>query len=170
MKIKKRTFYVPYNFDGRYEIKTYSNVGKDYGDSKTANKGFLFNFFRFYRKVKNNDELQYKRCDTYSDWKSYIEGKYEDVKNVDFHKYLYMRRRQAKQSAELIKAIVVPVEVAILSLVFKENTNIDIWVVSAAALFLCIFLSYEISNYNEEENFYEDCINVLFADENNHDA
>lgn len=32
--------YCPYNLDLRKELRTYKNIGKDYGNYKTADKGW----------------------------------------------------------------------------------------------------------------------------------
>ena len=42
--------YMPYGFDENYEYKTYRNIGKDYGDSRTANAGHIENIKRYFRK------------------------------------------------------------------------------------------------------------------------
>ena len=38
--------YMPYGFDENYEYKTYRNIGKDYGDSRTADAGHIENIKR----------------------------------------------------------------------------------------------------------------------------
>lgn len=42
--------YMPYGFDENYEYKTYRNIGKDYGDSRTANAGHIENIKKVFSK------------------------------------------------------------------------------------------------------------------------
>lgn len=51
--------YMPYGFDENYEYKTYRNIGKDYGDSRTANAGHIENIKRYFRKKVNKKQKYY---------------------------------------------------------------------------------------------------------------
>lgn len=47
----KDTYFKPYGINIEYEYKTYKFVGRDYGNRKSANLGWLGNFKRFLRKM-----------------------------------------------------------------------------------------------------------------------
>ena len=53
--------YMPYGFDENYEYKTYRNIGKDYGDSRTANAGHIENIKRYFRKKVNKTHFHQNR-------------------------------------------------------------------------------------------------------------
>lgn len=47
--------YKPYMIDIKYECRTYQYVGRDYGNSKSADLSCIFNFDRFIRKIWNRN-------------------------------------------------------------------------------------------------------------------
>ena len=64
--------YYPYNIDLEKELRTYKNIGNDYGNYKTADKGWILNVYRYLRKKRNKNNKNYFSCNTYSEWKDYI--------------------------------------------------------------------------------------------------
>ena len=119
-----------YNFNEKYEMKTYRYVGKDYGNRKTANRGVLSNIRRWFRKKTNKTEKKYKFCDTYLEWKNHIKEIFP-VKNSceidNFLHWLEQQMRYAKWELEAVKIILIPIYIALLSIddVFTKN-NVEI--------------------------------------------
>ena len=115
----KNKLFQPYGLDMQYEFQTYKSVGQDYGNWKTANLGLWFNLKRLVRKyITNKKEKHYKRCDTYTEWKAHITeilpkglNSYEDMLH-----WLYRERRREERFLEAVKAILIPVYIALLGI------------------------------------------------------
>ena len=91
--------YMPYGFDENYEYKTYRNIGKDYGDSRTADAGHIENIKRYFRKKVNKTQKYYATCDTYTQWKNYIKKNTEKYQ-MDIENYKQRCTRGYKRYKE----------------------------------------------------------------------
>lgn len=156
--------YKPYMIDIKYEFKTYQHVGKEYGNSKSADLGCVSNFRRFIRRIWNRKQNKYKFCNTFSDWKEHITSVLN--KNIlnydDMVHWLIDERNFAKQYLESIKAILIPIYIALIgvySLFLNEGDN------PLCALILIMLLIVAVSVYflhdaTEKVAFFEDCIQI----------
>ena len=126
----KKQKYKPYFFDYKYELKTYKHIGLDYGDSVSANKGWIQNARRWFRKhIYNRADSKYKTCDTYEDWEIHVKSKLPmrtDYKN--YMHWLIMQRQFAERELEIVKAILIPIYIALLSMkeIFFLNKTPDL--------------------------------------------
>ena len=137
----KTQYFQAYNLNMEYEFNTYKNVGKDYGNRKNANLGMLLNWKRFKRKcIENKEEKVYKFCNTYTEWKTHV----KEILPVEFNNYddmlhwLYMKKRDAESFLEAIKAILIPVYIALLGVMeFVEPFNSDKYAIGSIEEKLC---------------------------------
>lgn len=110
--------YTPYFFDIKYEKRTYKHIGKDYGDRKTADRGLIKNFLRWYRKrIYNRKELKYKFCNTYEEWKHYLlERKFCNISDKqNMIKFLNKQKMFCEKLFESIKTVIIPIYIALYS-------------------------------------------------------
>ena len=114
--MKKKCF-KPYEIDIEYEQRTYKYVGRDYGNSKNVSLGFLKNFLRFFRKMRNRKQEKYAICNTYTEWESHVRNVVnKDILNSnDLIHWLYHKRNLEKQILEAVKTIVIPLYLAMLT-------------------------------------------------------
>lgn len=156
--------YRPYMIDITYELETYKNIGRDYGNSKTADIGGVFNFFRFVRKFKNRKQTKYRFCNTYSDWEKHMHNVLN--KNIinydDMVHWLIGHRNYAKQRLEAVKAVLIPIYITLISLYKvlwgKEN---DPMITVLIPLFITVFASaYILSDATVKVNFFDDFIKI----------
>lgn len=56
-----KKYFRPYDYDLDFEFKTYQCIGRDYGNSKTANQGWICNLKRFLerREIKNRQNINF---------------------------------------------------------------------------------------------------------------
>lgn len=113
-----RVKYKPFNLDMNYELETYKHIGKDYGDAKNANKGLSANFLRFVRRWTNRNQVNYKICNTYSDWEAHVECVLnKKIRNYsDMIHWLTGRKRFNVFIQEAVKSVIIPIYIAIFSL------------------------------------------------------
>ena len=163
----KKQKYKPYFFDFKYELKTYKYIGLDYGNSVIANKGLIRNFTRWFRKhIYNRTDSKYKICNTYEDWEIYVKSKLPirtDCKN--YLHWLINQKRLAESDLETVKAILIPIYIALLSMkdVFFNGKAFDfvtalILIIAIAIISLCIL-------YKEKEalDFWNDWIEIVYS-------
>lgn len=170
--------YTPYFIDIKYEKRTYKHIGLDYGDHRTADKGWIRNFLRWYRKkLYNRKELKYKFCNTYEEWKLYLlEKKFcntYDKQNII--KFLNDRKRSYEKMFDSIKTVIIPIYIALYSgmiaIMDKFSTEMEatesesrelmfICVISMT-LFILTISFYWIFQHKSDIYFYEDYIDCL---------
>ena len=156
--------YKPYGINIEYELKTYKYVGMDYGNYKTANRGVLFNLKRFLRKICNKGERKYKFCNTYSEWETHVNYIVrKDITNYrDFVHWLYGKRNDAKEYLEAIKTILIPLYIAIFSLIqYFDNEKIGFEEILVGAILISFFSLKFLCEANEKVNFYKDLITII---------
>lgn len=170
--------YTPYFLDFNYERRTYNHIGKDYGNRRSANKGWLGNFFRWYRKrIYNRKESKYKFCDTYEEWKLYLAerefGNVYNKKNVI--RLLCKRKRNFEKLYEAIKTIIIPIYIALYSALIAIMNKFSTEKEAAEArsgdlmllytifltLFIIIISTGWIFHYKNNIYFYTDYIDCL---------
>lgn len=164
MKSKR---YKPYGLDLEYERKTYKHIGLDYGDRKTADIGWLFNFSRFLRKKKNMKQKKYAFCNTYSEWEIHVKSilpKRKYCNYDDMCKWLNNVKNSAESDLEVIKSVLIPVYIALFSMYELFMTDIvtnklDVMIVTLViAVFASTVILYNAIN---KVQFYKDFIDVV---------
>lgn len=163
----KKQKYKPYYFDYKYELKTYKYIGIDYGNSVIANKGWIRNFTRWFRRnIYNRADSKYKICNTYEDWEVYVKSKLPI--RTDYNKYLHwliQQRRHAESELEIVKAILIPGYIALLSMkeiFFKEKTP---ELATVLVLIIIVMIISACILYKEKEtlDFWNDWIKIVYS-------
>lgn len=160
----KKQRYMPYFFNYKYERKTYKFIGKDYGDSKTAHKGFFRNVARWWRlHIGNKYESKYKRCDTYNEWRDYVLNKSfyskHDLDNAI--RYFKGKKQTTEILYDIIKTLIIPIYIALFSVTMslaKEQS--PWWIISFTLIILAISMGL-IVKYRNEVFFYQAYIECL---------
>lgn len=134
---------LPYKFDYSKEYATYHAIGRNI--TKVKNGGIKF--------------------DKYTEWKDYINTKFIKQKNnEDFFRFMNRIIRQKDRDIYIFEKILIPVEIAIVSILFgtgnmKDSTDL--------ISFLCVtsfcigFLEHEILNLKESVYFLKDFFEIL---------
>lgn len=159
--IKNR--YYPYNIDLEKELRTYKNIGKDYGNCKTADKGWILNVCRYLRKKRNKNNKNYFSCNTYSEWKDYILDKVNrNINNYDdlIH-FLIREQNKALRHKEEVSMVLIPLEITIIALAI-ENAKTSLAILTAIVVIILIELIVLNSLYkaSEKVEFYNDLIEI----------
>ena len=134
----KETTLEPYLFDYSCELHIYESVGK--------------------RKA------EYEK---YSQWEKHIKEKYQNqLQSDDFYYFLRRKYRIKKNKYEMTKALLVPIEVALIA-VFAQN-EVMIGYISSGTIcaiiiaFVIVFIaSGEMTSCNNEINFLNDIIEII---------
>ncbi len=166
--LKKKEHFKPYGLDLKYEFNTYRQVGRNYGDRKTAHMGLFLNFMRWRRKRKNRREGKYKFCNTYSDWERHVQEilpmhiqNYEDMLH-----YLLERKSGAEEYLEIVKILLIPIYlslVAFYQIFLGDEILASKYVVFHIVLFLLIILlssMVALCGAKMKVNFYHDFLKI----------
>ncbi len=164
----RKNRYNPYGIDFDYELRTHKNVGKDYGNYKTANLGKVKNLLRWYRKKKNKNEKSYKFCHTHSEWENHV----RDIlpKNIvnyqDLIYWLKHKKRNAEMFLKMVEIILIPLYIALLGVYnFMEQENVGtmcLWASFISSVFFILICSMIILvNMHSEVFFCTDLLEVL---------
>lgn len=137
---------LPYGFDYQNELYIYSIIGRNS------------------KKPKNGVQ----KFSKYSDWKKYLEKEYSmHMKCDDFYRFLKRMLRNKKNYRDLLTIIVVPIEIAFLTIFYGANKTMSEIEITLSlfilTLFFVLFLSVNILNAREEVNFLKDYIEVLYG-------
>lgn len=156
--------YKPYMIDIKYECRTYQYVGRDYGNSKSADLSCIFNFDRFIRKIWNRKQTKYRFCNTYSDWEEHITNVLN--KNIvnydDMVHWLIWKRNVAKQQLEAVKVISIPIYMALIG-VFSTFLNkefhpmLELLIILIIIIAFCVFILLRAMDRVE---FFDDFIKI----------
>ena len=134
---------LPYGFDYTKELYTYKMVGKN----------------------KKNMKYSAKSFSKYSEWESHINEFYEKQKNYEnFDKFLIRMKRNKENMVDLLKSIVIPMEIAMISAFYNDATDPNTFFISiviTTTVLMCYFV-IDISNIKDEINFLEDYMDILF--------
>jgi len=165
---RKKNFFKEYGLDLAYEFETYKHVGRDYGDRKMANRGWIFNILRWRRKRRNQKRKQYKQCDRYSEWKNHVEGTLAVGKN-DYDNmlhFLYEKKNAAERGVEGVKCILIPLYIAIIALL-STLSEINIFGTDEKLLFFTTLVAtiigitaHALQSAAKEIAFYKDFIEI----------
>lgn len=110
--------YLPYNFDIKYQYKTYVNVGTDYKLHCCAANSKRYKLRQVYRKWSNKEEQKYKKFDTYSQWETYVKSLFVNMQcrnGKDFKHYLLELQEESDLGEMICSSIAVPVIMALLT-------------------------------------------------------
>lgn len=173
--------FLPYNFDYDYELKTYSHIGKDYGDNHTANRGFISNISRSFRQIWNKTEKHYKKCDNYTEWKYYILNKYKSSESENFLRYLMQEENYAIRQIDVFRSSYIPLVLCITTIFFTLNTSFNTinitynyeiisFTIAIVGIILCVPFSIEMMLIHEKKQFYKDCIELFANSQNNKES
>lgn len=154
MKKKK---YMPYNFDEKYEYKTYINVGMKYKNS-------------FLAKKQKEYPDEYLDVDNYTAWKDHFINQY--LKRVtsdsvcNFAHYLNRELRRINKNLDCIKTLALPVWIleitGIITIATTDDNKKPIFVGFILSILLLIFIVvFLINRYTAKINFYTDCIRII---------
>ncbi len=156
--------YKPYMIDIKYEIKTHKNVGKDYGDSKTADLKLVMNFFRFVRKIRNRKQTKYKTCNTYSDWEKHMSNVLDKgiVNYDDMVHWLISERNYAKHYLDAIKTILIPLYISLTGVYTALGEVVDNSAMNLIIIMVIITIAsvFALVDASEKVNFYDDVIEI----------
>lgn len=135
----------PYNFDYQKKFSIYKML-------VNGNK-----------KIKN-DEMKFSK---YSEWRRDILNRFiEQMKCDDFYRFLRRELRRKKANSDLQIAILLPIEIVILSASVAGGNMQSIIVMVIVAVFLVIFLTSSVLDARDEVNFLEDFMEILFEKNN----
>lgn len=89
------------------------------------------------------------------------------MKCDDFYRFLKRMLRNKKNYRDLLTIIVVPIEIAFLTIFYGANKTMSEIEITLSlfilTLFFVLFLSVNILNAREEVNFLKDYIEVLYG-------
>lgn len=177
MSVKKiRNIYRPYNFDFKYEYKTYINIGKDHKIEYKADRSRIFKLYKSSIEFVNQNESKYKKFNCFSDWEQYVKEKididyfYDEDNLKNFKKFLNKGKREKENAKSNIGNIVTPIYITTLSgsLTFMCASNVSnqkfvyVWIVFSVFAIIIMMLSLRWSiNKNHTYNFYKDYIEII---------
>ena len=167
--------YMPYNFDYKYEYKSYKNVGVDVKINYKSKSNVFYKLRQFIRNLFNKNEKRYKKLNTYSDWENYVinSRKGRCLNRKDFIHFLRSRERVCEYSHNIVGSVVTPMYVVLLSGGFtilllpnENNPTIDniipIWLFFTVLLsFILFFLMKRSHKKRNEYYFYKDYIKII---------
>lgn len=171
MLMKKK--YRPYNFDVKYEYRTYKNIGVNHRLEFLAGKSLIYKIKKFIRNCINQKEKRYRNFDTYLQWKEYFVDKMpkDSVNRINLYHYLKESRDNTQFLTNEGETVAVPIYVAFLSistaLFIEEKYPSIIIILTMLFLMLWIFDIVEkmLRLFITRSSFYQECMNVLKASE-----
>lgn len=106
--------YNQYGFNVKYQVNTHKHVGKDYGKSKKK-----------IEKLKKKNK--YKICDTYHEWREYINSIIpdNDINKEKLIHWLKRRVHNAKSKLEVLKVVIIPIYILLLGLFLDYASDIN---------------------------------------------
>ena len=153
----KKAKYTPYNFNEKYEYKTYINIGTGY---KVSILG---------KKQKKNS-TNYSDLDNYTSWKNYFVHKYLNKCSSDskcnFMHYLNKKAELCKLKLDIIKVIAIPAYIleftAFFTILSDEFRNL--YMINSLMILLCFLIGIGViflSKFSRQVRFYKDCIEII---------
>lgn len=175
--------YIPYDFDMKYQYRTYKNIGETHRIDFKAKKNFLYKIWRVARNLINKNEKKYMKFDTFSQWENYIceeFGKNKFSNQIDCICYLKRSKRSKETACNMLGAIVTPIYVVLLTMGITLVFNSDMAGIDANNLnairayifygyfcmafilfFILLFLMSNFIKYRRRINFFDDLIMIL---------
>lgn len=165
----KKIQYKPYNFEFKFEYRTYKNIGTNYEVETMSKCNIAYKIRKFTRKIWNMKEKRYRNFDTYSEWEKYISEKVpERCSNYkNFYHYLEQRRKVYDFSVEYGKTVALPIYVAIFSATMTLYALIEAPVVALIfsmlplVVFILILMTIILKRQTDRRNFYRDYMSIL---------
>lgn len=143
--------YVPYKFNEKKEYKTYLNISKQY--------------IKYYKGKKINNK--YPTLNKYTDWKKYFIKKFLKYfyNHGDFKHYLIAKLRINQRNLEILRAIVVPIYVALITVLLNLSDENDPMGLKLFVFFLIVFMVvFQLCmacKLDRKINFLKDCIDIV---------
>ncbi len=137
----------PYDFDYEAELFVYKNIGRD--KKEKAAKSLKSNF-----QIPN----------VYTEWREQLIKRNEKIKdNENFYHFIKNCLRKSKKNSEFLATITVPVEIAVLTVLFSFDDNligkmITLLVCTGVEVFV---ISWEFYKNKYEIEFATDVIKIL---------
>ena len=170
----KRKKYMPYNFDIKYEYKTYKNIGKQYKLDWRSKRNLFYKIYKLIRKFYNRNEKKYANFDTYSLWREYIKSKMliSGLRNYkDFIHFIKGHKRSNDYMRSCVVGITSSVYMVIVTCLFtglmfmvegQEITLFVAWIVFsitiiAVMVVLCIIGYWKANMFY----FFKDILDIL---------
>lgn len=178
----KKKNYMPYNFDEKYEFKTYKNIGRSSKIYYCFKKNL---FLKMYYKLWNNEiEKRYKNYNTYSEWEKFIlsqvASKYDY--NLEYYNnfvhFLKEKKRHYEFGQSVINSIFIPILLLLATGVvtillgndfIKEECSFLLefeinWFIFGLIVIMIFIIAYifKVRN-NKYYYFYKDYIEILEA-------
>lgn len=146
-KKNERLRHLPYFFDYDMELQIYKCIGRTKTKKHKATRSF----------------------NKYSEWKKYICDKYWEVKNHEnFYRFLNQRLRSKRDEKEAIVVIMVPLDIAIVTVFLSINQSMNeaqlMTTLVILVIFLTVFLSMAIWGMIDEIHFLDDYMELVFPD------
>lgn len=147
--------YCPYNFDKKHEYRIYNEVGKRYF------KNFMG------KKIRRND-VKYSKFNKYLEWENYFKEKFvkNDDNDCNFLHYLIGELRDCERMEEIIKVLLVPVYIAMITLMITifdivlSFEDLYFLLLSGMIIIIIVCMLCYYKN-NDKINFYRDCIKII---------
>ncbi len=134
-------------FDYDNEVDLYARIGCQY-DAKKLKK---------LKKLAGRIQLS-----GYTNWKSYILNK-NCVWNYDFIRVLKKKHREATLYLDVIKTVLIPIEIGIISSCATSDMDMmgSVLLVAATSIVIMVLVIKELQNKYSEKSFLEDLIELL---------
>ncbi len=139
----------PYNFDEKYEYKTYQKIGRDYEEVQSLSK-------------VEEDRGTYMIYHTYSQWEIHILNFLQGMRNFDdFLHWIMGKRNFWSCCLEVIKIAYIPVYICGISLIGNEsNKYITFLMVFLYTAFILLFAWIAINCVGQRIHYYDDIIKI----------
>ena len=174
---KTQNVYMPYNFDFKYEYKTYINIGKEYKIQYITNSNLISRIYKLIRAFLNKGERRYRNFNCFLEWEQYVKEKVEvdafgianNLKN--FEKFLNKEKRENENIKSNLGSIVTPMYISLLGgfITFMASENnmsykktVYMWIFYSILVItvMVLLLKWSISR-NRKYNFYKDYIEII---------
>lgn len=128
----------PYKFDFSKELMTYKMVGREKG------------------KLKNGAI----KCKNYMEWEGYVKKEFSDlIGNENFYHFLIRQIRISKTWIEIISAILIPIEILVITVLSEWFEPIQTIIVTIT---MALAVEIEFVNGKSEIHYLKDLIVILF--------
>ena len=147
MTFNKTLINLPYGFDYEAEFMVYKNIGR-------VKK----------RKIIKSLKSDIQIPKVYTEWKNQLASRYNNIiDNENFYHFIRRRLRNLKKTCELFAAVIVPIEIAIMTIIPTDNGSQveNFWGLLGTVVALAITLTREYYKYKDETEFTTDVIEVL---------
>lgn len=165
--------YMPYNFDFKFQFRTYKNIGRKHKIQFKSEKNVFYRWYAFLRDWHNKKERKYKDFDKFSQWRCYIEKEFKSNKynnNDDLKHYLQVKADTNEDLSNVISAIVTPIYVCLITIAtaclrLDQSLLLQMFIyLSILLVAILVFLLVCHRKYRNRYIFYTDIIKILNND------